>query len=268
MKTELKLGLSWSIALILITTSLLTRPAREQVAGVITDNLGKVVGIVMPHHQLAESLSLPLFDSLADQLVDAEYLIVLSPDHYQTNGALATTASSLPGIMVASDQVHQLTQSVAFVIDSPEDLEKEHGVIVPAKQLQHAFPDLPILPLALSPNYQETQLQLLIDSLSALPGSTVVVLSSDFSHNQSVEVAYERHRIMADLFESMESETVLGFNDGYTDAPVPAKVLMELMKSKKVHQFIVQDEGHSGLLLGDPGAIGTSYLLGTYHLAP
>ncbi|MDL2313515.1 AmmeMemoRadiSam system protein B [Desulfovibrio sp. OttesenSCG-928-C14] len=144
----------------------------------------RVNGITLPHHLLAIDLIAGGMALIRDQQYDR--IIILSPDHFR-RGATAFSLperdflTSLGHVTLDRQGAEVLLQNSKVSVSSL--FSHEHGVQAILPFIAHHFPEVPVLPLALSISSGKRDWDSLVESLlPLLTEKTLLVQSTDFSH--------------------------------------------------------------------------------------
>lgn len=169
---------------------------------------GRLCAGIVTHHFLAKDLMVRFFSTLRAES-SPETIILIGPNHFH-HGSANISFSSLPwkspfGSLETDPRVVQQMKAATHLPEDPEAFTGEHSVGVLIPFVKYYFPHSRVVPILVDVNAQETRLEELRGVLSLLlrDPQVMVVLSMDFSHNSTVNVADSRdaqaQRAIADL---------------------------------------------------------------------
>jgi AmmeMemoRadiSam system protein B len=155
----------------------------------------KVTGIAVPHHLLAADLIARGFWATSGN--SYRRIIILSPDHFRrSRRPLATTRRDIdtPLGAVRNDQAATgALLSNAALFDDSDLFEREHGIAALLPFVKYFFPDVPVIPIAISYGSTPADWDAAVAMLASFAGpDTLIVQSTDYSHYLPQEIAVHR----------------------------------------------------------------------------
>jgi len=227
------------------------------------DSLANVTGIIIPHHDLANSLIIDSFQKLKE---NNEYtkIVVIGPNHFYPESPTIMTSYSLKDYPVDKSSVRMLENLGKDVLINQEKLENEHSIGIPIKYLSKIYPDAKFIPLAVSPFYTDDILTKVSNLLAVDVDNTLFVLSIDFSHNLGIDEALKNNETSIDAIRNFDTQKILSFNDEYLDSPVSTVLFLDIMKILKAESWATLYSTHGSVIVGQPDLNGTSYVVGVF----
>jgi len=153
-----------------------------------------VLAGITSHHFLAKSFIAEFFQGIDNQNI--KQIILISPDHFNYTIHEQTLAYSTPlnwqtpFSVLYSDQnfIEKLSQESLITLSNTA-FRNEHGIYTLIPFIKHSFPKATILPLILNPKKNDSDFfnfgQIIKQELDST--ATLLIVSSDFSHNLSLE---------------------------------------------------------------------------------
>lgn len=156
----------------------------------------KVLAAVTSHHFLAKDLIAQTFFGIDP--INIKTVIIISPDHFQQIkklGFLACTARNdwrTPfGILNSDEKIINHLLKNGKILESTNLFEMEHGVYVLIPFIKKTLPNVKIVPLVLKQNANYRFFYDLGNVISNIVNvnETILIMSSDFTHNASIQIA-------------------------------------------------------------------------------
>ncbi|MBI4691300.1 MAG: AmmeMemoRadiSam system protein B [Nitrospirae bacterium] len=180
----------------------------SQPGGCKKDGMTVRAGIIT-HHFLASRMMVDFFECLSSQ-IEPERIVLIGPDHF-AKGVQPITVSSLPwetpfGELAADESVANMIKESLDLSEDNEAFGGEHsiGIIVPF--IRYYFPKSKIVPIIVQnqvPRYALTGLKRIVGQLLDDP-KTIILLSMDFSHDQTSDEADSRDEMSRDVIRSLD----------------------------------------------------------------
>lgn len=222
--------------------------------------------IVLPHHDLV----LEEFPDFYKHIVDNNQInkiIILSPNHFETTSTvvklrLSNFSINQKIVPVESNNISGLE----FVEIDDQVFEKEHGVFIHLPFIAQYFPDVPITALLLTRAINQDDLDKLIVALrSNIDESTLLLVSTDFSHGLDYSSAEEKDVQTEKLVMQGNADSILALNDEYTDCSACLYVLLRLQSTARYVQPEKMFHGNSAQYVPlNSEQITTSYFVFTW----
>lgn len=231
---------------------------------------GKAVraGIVT-HHFLANGMMVDFFECLASQ-TKPERIILIGPDHFR-KGLHGISLSSLPwktpfGEMKADTAVIQEIKHTLALEEDVEAFSGEHSVGILIPFIRYYFPKSKIIPILLQKQPPHRLLTLLVQFMRqyADDPKTVILLSMDFSHNQTSDEADRRDAISKDAIQNFKLDQIDKLD---IDSPWGLFLLMAVMKDSGNREVYFRHHSNSSKITGikDQKNVTSYYTTFFYH---
>jgi len=172
---------------------------------------------IVTHHFLASGLMVRFFQALsAGPTPDS--VVLIGPNHFH-HGSANVSFSSLPwktpfGILETDQAMVQQLESAIHLPEDPEAFTGEHslGVLIPF--LKYYFPHGRVVPILVDVNARETALSATRGILAGWLRNprVLVVLSMDFSHNSTADIADSRDHDAQQAISDLDLNRVEGLN--------------------------------------------------------
>lgn len=226
----------------------------------------RIIGGILPHHLVAESMIARFFNTLQEELSNAESsstvspetIIVLAPNHKRVGDRpLHTGAFSwdTPFGQVDADEkmVEELIKTFKAGVN-PTLLEEEHSISALIPYIHFTFPKAKIVPILIHGNMNRKDCAKLSEFLvnSAQDTSCLLLASIDFSHGLRPEEAIKHDEVTQRVIETRDYETLFGLGNTYLDAPPTLGTFLMTMDSLngRGQKNIKKDSEHSNLEYG------------------
>ncbi|MGD8744184.1 MAG: AmmeMemoRadiSam system protein B [Candidatus Woesebacteria bacterium] len=260
-----KVGLA-VIALLLVVLGVVfvKYKQNERVLGELDIAESDVVGLVIPHHELADELIISAIEGSRKNL-GYDKVVIIGPNHYFPNSHFITTTEKLGDYSVDYEYVDELNSTYDFVELNRQTLENEHSVGIPITYLKEAYPEAEFVPLIVSHHYNEEIMEELANSLSSeFSGNSLFVLAVDFAHNVGFVEAMENNDESVKSISNFDYESILAYDDRHMDSPLSTVLFLKVMERLGANNWKIMDSSHGSVILGIPDLQGTSYLTGVF----
>lgn len=214
---------------------------------------GKAVrGGIVTHHFLANEMMVDFFECLVSQ-TNPERIILIGPDHFR-KGLNGISLSSLPwktpfGEMKADTAVVKEIKHTLALEEDVEAFSGEHSVGILIPFLRYYFPESKVVPILLQKQTPQRLLALLVRLLRqyADDPKTVILLSMDFSHNQTSDEADRRDAISKDAIQNFNLERIDKLD---IDSPLGLFLLMTIMRESGSKEVYFRHHSNSSRITG------------------
>ena len=214
----------------------------------------RICGGIVTHHFLASGLMVRFFAELSRRATP-ETIILLGPNHFH-QGLAGISVSSLPwktpfGVLSANREVAREISSAVQIPEDPEAFSGEHSVGVLIPFLKYYFPQSRVVPILIDVNADAKRLRALRNVLEAQAKDkkTLLLLSTDFSHDSVLTVADARDQEARKVVTSMDASKTAALN---TDCRKGLWVLFQAAKGAGCQFAQILEHSNSALLLGRP----------------
>lgn len=225
---------------------------------------GRVVGAILPHHDLAGDMIAEFLSILADhQLV--ERFIILAPNHHDI--AIEPAISTLENWQthlgqVETDQknVEQLAINGLIAYD-PENFQMEHSIKVLLPFIEYYFPQAKVVPIIFTSQQTNQASFLLAENIfPLLDGKTVVINSLDLSHYLPLNQAEINDQLTLAAINNKNYELINSLNSDYLDSPDSLNTMLKVMELSKASEMKIISHTNSANILNVDLDSTTSYI--------
>jgi poly-gamma-glutamate synthesis protein (capsule biosynthesis protein) len=171
----------------------------------------KVSGLTVPHHLLAADLIARAFCVAERNRYDK--IVILFPDHFKkTRHPFATTKRSFATVygMVPTnegDASHLLAD--AQLVEQSDLFARDHGIGAVLPYVRHFFPNVPIVPIAVSIKSTRDNWERLVADIDPLiTANTLILQSTDFSHYLTHHEAIEHDQQVLNILSANDLNAV------------------------------------------------------------
>jgi AmmeMemoRadiSam system protein B len=224
-----------------------------------------VAGIVS-HHFLAIDLITRFYAGIADDSV--EHVIVVGPDHFRrlrgSGHDAVTTTRSWDTPYGTLDADFGMMGAISGPVRIPEDdgaFLNEHSIYTEVPFIRKVFPNADIVPVIVNNTDEYDMFIRLGEELRrASSGKTVLVVSSDFSHNVSAKVAMEEDGASISNLWNIGRD---GLDGIHCDCRACMAVMLGYLGADDRYGFRLLENRNSADF-GSPDKTVTSYISGYY----
>lgn len=230
------------------------------------NELEKMVAIVTSHHLLAKDLIAEAFSKIDNKKI--ERVIVVSPDHFKqikNSNCMIMTANI--GWKAKDEMVLPDSKTITNFLSQPNWCENinifrgEHGVSVLIPFIRNYLPKTKIIPLVLRQNNNLSFFYKLGEDFKNTfdKEKTLVIVSSDFCHNISKNVAKSNDLTSIKILESKDNDKIGLINN---DCPQCIAFLFGYLGRESNFEFIRNTNSYE--ISGEYPESVTSYISGYY----
>jgi len=183
-----------------------------------------VVGIIVPHHDVAENMTREVFSIVDENKFDT--IVIIGPNHF-LKGDLEkayTTKEHIEGIEVDVDiSMNVEVKDEIFII--------EHSIREVVKHIIENFENKKIVPIVLGPKMDINDCKVLAEKLHALAMKkrVLIVASIDFSHYLDKETAYEKDKQTMEVIKQKDYEKIYSLGNDNLDSSETLITFLTLM---------------------------------------
>ncbi|OGC92890.1 AmmeMemoRadiSam system protein B [Candidatus Amesbacteria bacterium RIFCSPHIGHO2_02_FULL_47_9] len=237
---------------------------RGRIAGVQTEKISRVRGIVLPHHELAGEIVMRSLERLA-QTQDFSHIVIFSPNHFQPDSYTFSTADKIKDLPLDTKYLRELKEMDANAVWDQKLLENEHGVLIPAGYLKNYFPRASFLPIIFSPYFNQERLDKMAGWLAqAMPADTLFVVSVDFAHEKMAEEAALKNLETIETIKNRDYQRLFGYGNDHLDSPAAMGTWMMTTEKLEAKNWETWYDSHGAMLTDNPLLNGTSYVIGVF----
>lgn len=229
----------------------------------------KVLAAITSHHFLAKDLIAQSYAGI--NAGEIKTVLIISPDHYNQilnlNTLAVTTGAdwnSTFGILNPDRNIIQRLVSANQNIGIDTNLFRtEHGIYIQIPFIKKKFPQALVVPMVLRQSGKYARFFEMGSFISRQvdPRQTILIMSSDFSHNISSGAARLADTKSAKLLMSKNSENISGINN---DCRQCTAFLFGYLKRIKTEFRLIFNKNSFDISGKDPDSV-TSYI-GAYYL--
>lgn len=228
----------------------------------------KVTAFITPHHLVAKDLIKEVFQKTAEENknIKIDRIILISPNHFNAGGGnliLADKDWEFDGQKILSDKnlINSLRQEKIAYLQN-DIFNQEHGITALLPFVKDYFPETSIVPMIIRDNTPNDEIDKLANFLSQQEGNTLLILSSDFSHELDKNISYLHDKIAIDTIENFDLENAKNLE---TDCVGGLRLILEFAEKKNYKNFQVlansnSSEVYNKFFIGD----NTSYVTGQF----
>lgn len=235
-------------------------------AGVQTQAVERTIGgIIVPHHLFAAELIDEAYQKVPAG--DIQHIIILSPNHFYPDLPDIVSSFTVEGVSVDRGLIQGLMKKFPSLTVNDGMVRHEHGITSQIAFIKRYIPGVPVVPIVISAAATQEDIGKLAQALSSeIPqDGTMFVLSTDFSHNTTTVEGLAKNIETIDAIRSFNYERIASFSDDHIDAPNAAIVFLTVLNSLGFRNWELWQSSHSGLIAGDAGNQGTSYVTGGFY---
>lgn len=203
---------------------------REQIESAFTHEVGPgsipapleatpdIHGLVSPHagYPYSGPVAAHGFAALADA-GSPEAVVIVGPNHSAAGEPVAVTEADAWETPLGSVPIHdelreELVGGTGDIVADERTHAGEHSIEVQVPLLQYLFGDVPILPIAMTDQREETVMDLASDlheALESIDESVTIVASTDFTHYEPHNVAERQDHKAIERIEALDATGLL-----------------------------------------------------------
>jgi poly-gamma-glutamate synthesis protein (capsule biosynthesis protein) len=221
---------------------------------------------IVSHHFLAKDLIADFYNKISNKEIKTVFLI--SPDHYNNffpSKTLAYTSKAswdtpYEELSTNKEIINYLLKKGSVAEDSLI-LGLEHGIYIEIPFIKKFFPNATLVPLILNPNATYENFETIGLQLKELAEKdSILVVSSDFSHESTIQNAFEQDSKTIDILKNLNLQNISGANN---DCKQCLAVLSGFLGKNK-YKFNLIDNQNSFDISGEDKNSVTSYVSGFY----
>ncbi len=228
-----------------------------------------ISGIITPHHLVAKNLIEKLFAQTAkdNKKVVIDRIVLISPNHFHVSGGDLIVANKSIAENTNTDiELANILNQKKYVYINNNAFKEEHGIQVLIPFVNKYFPDAKILPLMIEDGTSDDRIDELANYLASdeVKGNTLLVLSSDFSHDLTPDISGVHDRVAIDTIENFDLDKVHSLD---TDCLGGLRLIMQFSKKQGYENFELlansnSSEVYNNFFIGE----NTSYVTGQFKL--
>jgi MEMO1 family protein len=232
---------------------------------------GRIIGGIVPHHLLADSLIAPFFSALS--AAKPEIVFIAGPNHKRIGRKKINTGSwdwQTPfGVLEADDDT---VKRLADSCDAGEDfdlMEDEYSISGLIPYIKYYMRDAKVVPILLHGNLGIEDSKRLAGEIRNAAGNKrwIIIGSIDFSHYLPTTAADRMDEITLKAIKTRDFEALNHMGNDNLDSPPTVMTLLEIMKGEGANEMKLLGHSNSARITGIDSDSTTSYftLLFTKH---
>jgi Predicted dioxygenase len=223
----------------------------------------KLIGGIVTHHLLADSLIAPFFSAITTE--KPELVFIVGPNHKRLGQEKINTGSwdwQTPFGVLEAD--HDVVKSLVENLNAGENfelMEEEHSISSLVPYVKYYLPDARIVPILLHGNYGMKASVELAKVLRKIAGdrSWIVVGSIDFSHYLTPEAAGKMDDVTLEAIREGDMKAISDMGNDNLDSPPTLITLLSVMKDEGNYEMKVTGHSNSSKIAGIYSESTTSY---------
>ncbi len=224
----------------------------------------RVMGAILPHHDLASDLLADFFLSLSkNQIVDT--FVILAPNHRDLAKAPAISAAvnwqTFLGEVKQDQEILDQLVKDDFIAYDLDNFKPEHSVAVLLPFIKQYFPQAKVAPIIFTSHQtNDKSFSLAAAILPWLDERTVVINSLDLSHYLPLSQAERNDQITLSAIKNKDYQLLSNLNSDYLDSPDSLNALLKIMELSQAQDLQIIEHSNSAKILKADLNQTTSYL--------
>jgi len=223
----------------------------------------QLIGGIVPHHLLADSLISSFFTSIS--AAEPELVFIVGPNHKRAGSKKVITGhwdwQTPYGLLEADDAA---VESLVEGCQAGEDfdlLEVEHSVSSLVPYVKYYMPEARLVPVILHGNLGIEGSKDLALKISEAAGSRkwIIIGSIDFSHYLPPDAADKMDKITLEAIKSGDFKGISRMDNDNLDSPPSLMTTLEIMRNKGEYEMKVTGHSNSAEVSGIYSESTTSY---------
>jgi len=222
---------------------------------------------IVSHHFLAKQMIADFYNTIGNNDISTVFLI--SPNHYNNfypTGILAYTSNltwQTPfGNLLVNSKINNYLIEKKEVKSNDSLLAMEHGIYVEMPFIKKFFPNAKVVPLAVNMGIGYDDFLLLGKEIREISDDkSVLIVSSDFSHDLSIEEAERKDKLSIEVLNNLKDGELSEANN---DCRQCLAVLQGFLSDNQSYDFNLIDNKNSFDFSDYKEETVTSYVSGYY----
>lgn len=231
-------------------------------------NERSVIGGVVAHHLVVQDTIAHYFQNISS--FTYKRVILLGPNHGELGDAGVVTSSrhwDTPYGTVYADRDITTELSQSCVKDDSYPLETDHALEVIMPYIKVYLKDAAVTPLLLSGKLTKSEVDSLVSCLIPyIDSTTLILVSSDFSHYLKSVDAKQKDKETLALLKSWNLTKLLTLNSDHLDSPPSLVTLLELMQAVGATHFDVFANTDASVVMRAPHQATTTHYFLNYYV--
>ena len=231
---------------------------------IICDKSKNIVGGIIPHHQVAESIINEFFMQFSqEQIKKTNRVIVFGPNHFEKGpmclsdfsniktkyGEIEVDKDYLTNVLIGTDI--KIVQGI---------INNEHSILITAQYIKQYFPNAKIIPIVFRNKYSIGEVDKLTESIvKYIDSDTLIISSIDFSHYLSAEESLIKDQESIKAIRENDYSKIYSFNNSNLDSPPSLVALLKVMKVLRKENIKIINHNNSNQITNVFYLPNTSY---------
>jgi gamma-polyglutamate biosynthesis protein CapA len=228
----------------------------------------KVASFIVPHHLAAKNIIENTFQRVSseDEDMKIDRIILISPNHSNLGNGWIITADQRwkpteKNISIDIDVINKLAKK-DIVHQETEALQDEHGINDILPFVLKYFPEIPVIPMMVKEQMPKNLMDNFVGDLNGISGSSLVILSSDFSHELENNLSRFHDQ---KAIESIKEKKYDYFSQIDSDCTTGLYIAVKFAENKKCGNFVLAENSNSSIISGkNQIGLNTSYVSGYF----
>jgi AmmeMemoRadiSam system protein B len=224
---------------------------------------------IVSHHFLAKQMIADFYNAVGNN--DTSTIFLISPNHYNNfypTGVVAYTSNltwQTPfGNLLVNRNANNYLIEKKRVKSNDSLLAMEHGIYVEMPFIKKFFPNAKVVPLVVNMGIGYDDFLLLGKEIKKMSdGNSVLIISSDFSHDLSIEEAERKDKLSIEVLNNLKGRELSEANN---DCRQCLAVLQGFLSDNQNYDFNLIDNKNSFDFSDYEEETVTSYVTGYYTL--
>lgn len=226
-----------------------------------------IVGGVVAHHLVVQDTIAAYFQNLSN--FPYKRVILLGPNHGELGDSRVITSDrgwDTPYGRVHADQEITIKLGSTCAKNDSYPLENDHALEVIMPFIKVYLNEAKVVPLLLSGKLTKSEVDDLVSCLiPSLDSSTIVLVSSDFSHYLTSSNAKQKDKETLALLKSWNLSKIITLNSDHLDSPPSLVALLELMAAVGATNFDVFANTDASVVMRAPHLATTTHYFLNYY---
>ncbi len=230
---------------------------------------GQLIGGVVTHHLLADSLIAPFFSDLVS--AKPELVFVVGPNHKRLGTQKINTGiwswQTEFGVLETNRQAAESIISGCSAGSSFELLELEHSISSLVPYIKYYIPQTQIVPILLHGNLGMKECENLAEQIRKAAGDKrwIIIGSIDFSHYLTPEMSEKMDAATLKAIEAFDLKTISHMGNDYMDSPPSLMTFLSAAKAEGSDKMEITGHTDATKVAGEYSDSTTSYFTLLYY---
>ncbi len=230
----------------------------------------KTVAFITPHHLVAKELIEEVFKKTAEENKNSKIdrIVLVSPNHFNSGGGNFIVSDqdwNVEGGSILSDKsVINILQKDKLAYLQNDIFQQEHGITALLPFVKKYYNEIPVISLIIRDGTNESEIDKLADFFNSekVEGNTLMILSSDFSHELDKNISFIHDQIAIDAIQNFDFDSMSGLE---TDCLGGLRLVLKFAQANNYNNFNLLGNSNSSeiynkFFIGE----NTSYVTGYF----